>query len=124
MTDSHTMHYLPGPYETRRMTTEELRAAFLVRGLFVPGAVTLRHVDLDRVVLGGVVPLGAPLELDPPASLGAEYFCERRELVGKQVRVERRRSWVLAASCEGDPECARRDTVDLIVSAEPLPAPR
>src|SRR4051812_25624907 len=51
-------------------------------------------------------------------------LCGRRELVGKQVRVERRRSWVLAASCEGDPECARRDTVDLIVSAEPLPAQR
>ncbi|HSU17477.1 hypothetical protein [Longimicrobium sp.] len=49
-------------------------------------------------------------------------LCERRELVGKRVRVERRRAWVLAASCEGDPECARRDTVDLIVSAEPLRA--
>ena len=79
MTDL-TMHYLPGPNETRRMTTEELRAAFLVRGLYVPGAVTLRHVDLDRVVLGGAVPLGAPLVLDAPASLGADYFTERREL--------------------------------------------
>ena len=48
-----TMHYLPGPNETRRMTTDELRAAFLVRGLFQCGAVTLRHIDLDRVVLGG-----------------------------------------------------------------------
>jgi 4-deoxy-L-threo-5-hexosulose-uronate ketol-isomerase len=74
------MHLLPGPNEARRMTTEELRAAFLVSGLFVPGAVTLRHVDLDRVVLGGAVPLGAPLELDAPASLGAEYFTVRREL--------------------------------------------
>jgi hypothetical protein len=51
-------------------------------------------------------------------------LCERQELVGKRVRVERRRAWVLAASCEGDPECARRDTVDLIVSAEPVPAHR
>jgi hypothetical protein len=51
-------------------------------------------------------------------------LCGRQELVGKRVRVERRRSWVLAASCEGDPECARRDTVDLIVSAEPVAAQR
>lgn len=47
--------------------------------------------------------------------------CERAELVGKRVRLERRRTWVLATSCEGDPECARRDTVDLIVSAQVLP---
>jgi 4-deoxy-L-threo-5-hexosulose-uronate ketol-isomerase len=74
------MHLLPGPNEARRMTTEELRDAFLVRGLFVPGAVTLRHVDLDRVVLGGAVPLQTPLRLEVSASLGAEYFTERREL--------------------------------------------
>ena len=74
------MHYLPGPNETRRMTTAELREAFLVSGLFVPGAATLRHIDLDRVVLGGAVPLQTPLSLDAPASLGAEYFTERREL--------------------------------------------
>ncbi|HEX6747256.1 MAG TPA: hypothetical protein VF092_08135 [Longimicrobium sp.] len=47
--------------------------------------------------------------------------CERKELVGRRVRLSRMRTWVLAASCEGDPECARRDTVDLIVSAEPVP---
>ncbi len=48
-------------------------------------------------------------------------LCERKELVGRRVRLSRMRTWVLAASCEGDPECARRDTVDLIVSAEPVP---
>jgi len=74
------MHYLPGPAETRAMTTEQLRAAFLVQGLFQPGAVALRHIDLDRVVLGGAVPTEAPLALEAPESLGAEFFLERREL--------------------------------------------
>src|SRR5215217_7292280 len=74
------IHYLPGPAEAKRMTTDELRAAFLVQGLFRPGAVTLRHIDLDRVVLGGAVPTELPLRLEAPASLGAEYFTERREL--------------------------------------------
>ena len=32
------------------------------------------------VVLGGVVPAGAPLTLDAPEALRAEYFTERREL--------------------------------------------
>jgi len=62
------------------MTTDELRAAFLVQGLFVPGTVVLRHVDLDRVVLGGAMPTTEGLRLEAPESLGAEYFLERREI--------------------------------------------
>lgn len=80
MTERDGMHYLPTPEEARRMTADELRAAFLVQGLFTPGAVTLRHVHLDRVVLGGAVPTDRPLRLDAPAWLGAEFFAERREL--------------------------------------------
>jgi len=74
------MHFLPGGAEAARMSTEELRAAFLVEGLFVAGKLNLRHIDLDRVVLGGAVPSGAPLKLDAPESLKAEFFTERREV--------------------------------------------
>jgi 4-deoxy-L-threo-5-hexosulose-uronate ketol-isomerase len=74
------MHVMPHPDQTRRMTTDELRAAFLVDDLFEPDEVTLRAVDLDRVILGGAVPLDAPLPLEAPAALGAEYFAERREI--------------------------------------------
>ena len=74
------MHYLPSPEHARRMTTEELRAAFLVTDLFQPGTVTLRVIDLDRVVLGGVVPTDGPLSLRAPEALRAEYFTERREV--------------------------------------------
>ena len=62
------------------MDTAELRERFLVDGLFQPGRVTLRFVDLDRVVLGGAVPAEGPLRLEAPAALAAEYFCERREI--------------------------------------------
>lgn len=74
------MHYLPHPEQARRMTTEELRDAFLVGGLFQPGGIQLRVIDLDRVVLGGAVPTDAPLALEAPEHFAAEYFCERREL--------------------------------------------
>ncbi len=74
------MHYLPHAAATSGMTTDELRAHFLVTGLFHPGAVTLRPVDLDRVVLGGAVPLAEPLALPTVEYLRADYFCERREL--------------------------------------------
>ncbi len=74
------MRYLPSPAETRCLSPDELRAHFLVEGLFVAGTITLQVVDLDRVVLGGAVPLERPLTLEPPAALLAGYFCERREL--------------------------------------------
>lgn len=74
------MHVLPDAVRAAQMSTDELRASFLVQGLFQSGAINLRRIDLDRVVLGGAVPTGAPLKLDAPADLLASYFCERREL--------------------------------------------
>jgi len=74
------MHTLPDATRARTMTTDELRASFLVEGLFQPGVVTLRLIDLDRVVLGGAVPTTSALRLETPAELLAEFFCERREL--------------------------------------------
>ena len=75
-----TVEHLPDAHRARSLSTDGLRSSFLVQGLFTPGAITLRHLDLDRVVLGGAVPIGAPLALEAPASIAAEYFAERREL--------------------------------------------
>src|SRR6266550_7620861 len=75
-----TMNHLPDVQRTKRLSTDELRSNFLVQGLFKLGEITLRHIDLDRVVLGGAVPLGDPLRLEAPASLAASYFAERREI--------------------------------------------
>ena len=75
-----TMHYLPGPTETRRMDTAELRDRFLLGGIFQPGEVTLRFVDLDRVVIGGAVPADGPLRLEAPPEMAADSFTERREV--------------------------------------------
>jgi 4-deoxy-L-threo-5-hexosulose-uronate ketol-isomerase len=68
------------PVRYPRMTTEELRATFLLDGLFKPGEITLVYVDLDRTVIGSAVPLETALALPCPAELRAESFTERREL--------------------------------------------
>jgi 4-deoxy-L-threo-5-hexosulose-uronate ketol-isomerase len=74
------MKYFPDADAVRTMTTEQLRERFLFSGLFKPGAVTLEVTDLDRLVVGGAVPLDKPLTLEAPAELRAQYFTERREL--------------------------------------------
>jgi len=64
----------------RSMSTEDLRASFLLEGLFAPGSVQLVYVDLDRTVIGSAVPIADPLSLDCPAELRADSFTDRREL--------------------------------------------
>lgn len=90
-TSESMMHYLASPAETSRMTTAELRSHYLVQDLFAPGAISLRFIDLDRVVLGGAIPTKGALRLEAPAAMAAEFFTERRELgvlnVGGEGRV-------------------------------------
>jgi 4-deoxy-L-threo-5-hexosulose-uronate ketol-isomerase len=74
------MHSLPDAVRSRTLSTAELRDAFLVQGLFRPDEINLRHVDLDRVVIGGVLPCCDTLRLEAPASLAASHFTERREV--------------------------------------------
>jgi 4-deoxy-L-threo-5-hexosulose-uronate ketol-isomerase len=64
----------------RRMTTGELRGSYMVEGMFVPGEVTLCYTDIDRAIVGSVVPLGDPLTLPVHKELASDYFAERREV--------------------------------------------
>jgi 4-deoxy-L-threo-5-hexosulose-uronate ketol-isomerase len=66
--------------EYDRMTTRELRTAFLVERLFTPGEINLVYWETDRTVLGSATPLESPLGLEADRELAAEFFCERREL--------------------------------------------
>ncbi|HEY0809054.1 MAG TPA: 5-dehydro-4-deoxy-D-glucuronate isomerase, partial [Longimicrobiales bacterium] len=71
---------MPGPQQVARMNTAELRENFLLENLFTPGDITMYALDLDRVLVGGAVPADAPLELEAPPAIAADYFNERREL--------------------------------------------
>jgi 4-deoxy-L-threo-5-hexosulose-uronate ketol-isomerase len=74
------LYQMADPVRYVRMTTEELRATFLIDDLFQPGQIDLAYVDLDRTVIGSAVPTTAPLTLETQPELRAEYFLERREL--------------------------------------------
>jgi 4-deoxy-L-threo-5-hexosulose-uronate ketol-isomerase len=64
----------------KQMSTEELRASFLLDDLFAPGSIRLNYIDLDRTVVGSAVPLAEPLPLPLPGELRATSFTERREI--------------------------------------------
>src|ERR1700722_2622130 len=73
-------YLMPDPVRYQRMTTEELRENFLLENLFSPGQTVLAYLDLDRTVVGSVVPTSSPLTLGTDDALRAAYFTERREV--------------------------------------------
>src|ERR1019366_413646 len=70
----------PGRTEYPTLSTDQLRAAFLLDALFAPDKVELVYTDADRAIVGSAVPGRSPLALTADAELRAACFCERREL--------------------------------------------
>ena len=74
------VRYTVGKNEYKRMTTQELREAFLV-DLFEDGKLNLLYYEVERAIVGAAVPApGKPLVLEAGKELAADFFCQRREV--------------------------------------------
>ncbi len=71
---------MPSPRETSMLDTQELRAAFLLEELFIPGEIRCVYTDLDRAIVGSAIPTTTALDLPNDDALKADFFCQRREL--------------------------------------------
>lgn len=68
------------PTHGKTLDTEGLRREFLIQDLFVPGKLKWIYSHIDRIIVGGVVPIPEiRLEADKK-TLGSEYLLERREM--------------------------------------------
>jgi len=75
------VRFAPNAQAAQRMTTEELRSNYLIENLFVKGNVALVYSDVDRAIIGGIVPADKSLQLmASKKEMAADYFCERREV--------------------------------------------
>jgi 4-deoxy-L-threo-5-hexosulose-uronate ketol-isomerase len=79
-TDLMKIYLMPDPARCKQMTTEELRAGFLIPSLFTAGKIDLVYCDADRAVIGSAVPGKEALVLGTDDELRAEFFTQRREL--------------------------------------------
>jgi 4-deoxy-L-threo-5-hexosulose-uronate ketol-isomerase len=83
----HPVH----PEHMLMFDTEEMRHHFLVQGLFVPSQSKLVYCFYDRLIVGGVCPVGPVTLAVDPKIIGAEFLLERRELgiinIGESGRV-------------------------------------
>ncbi len=75
------VRFLADQVRYQTMTTNELRASFMVENLFRKGKITLLYTNLDRAIVGSAVPMDKQLELkSSKKEMAAAYFTERREI--------------------------------------------
>lgn len=66
--------------DVKKYDTEDLRRHFLIEDLFVAGEIKMVYSHIDRIIVGGIVPMDKPLCLEGSKALGCDYFLQRREL--------------------------------------------
>lgn len=77
----------------RTLDTEGLRRHFLVQDLFLADQVTLTYSQIDRIIVGGIMPVtgGVSFAADLGRHTGTDFFLQRRELglinIGGAARV-------------------------------------
>jgi 4-deoxy-L-threo-5-hexosulose-uronate ketol-isomerase len=66
----------------RTLDTEGLRREFLIEDLFQPDAATLTYSQIDRIIVGGVMPVREAVRFAPELGkhTGTDFFLQRREL--------------------------------------------
>lgn len=67
----------PRAAELAEMTSADIRKHFLLEGLFTPGKIELARTDLDRLLVGGIMPQPELRLPGPPETAG--NFLEGRE---------------------------------------------
>lgn len=68
------------PEAAKHFDTAALRAHFLIESLFLADQVNLTYSHVDRIVVGGAMPLARPITLETHKALGQPTFLARREL--------------------------------------------
>ena len=66
----------------KTLDTEGLRREFLITEVFRPGELTMTYSHIDRIVVGGVMPLASPVRLPEGMgrTYGVDFFLQRREM--------------------------------------------
>ncbi|MBB3062602.1 5-dehydro-4-deoxy-D-glucuronate isomerase [Microbulbifer rhizosphaerae] len=80
MATKYEERYAHSPRDYVSYDTERLREEFLVPKLFEADTVHLTYTHVDRMIVGGIMPVEETVLLETVDALRSEYFLERREL--------------------------------------------
>ena len=73
------IRYSNHPQDAKRYTTEEMRNHFLIEPVFVKDEANLTYSHIDRIIVGGIMPVTKKLTLTAGKDMGVDTFFERRE---------------------------------------------
>src|SRR5690554_1971275 len=68
------------PDDVKQYDTQKLREHFLLESVFDKDTISGVYSTFDRLIVGGIFPSSAPLELLTVDQLKSDYFLERREI--------------------------------------------
>ena len=77
-----TMKVLYGasPKDVKGYDTEGLREAFLINDLFAPDTISFTYTHVDRLIVGGAMPVTDSLTFGSGADIGTPYLLSAREM--------------------------------------------
>ncbi|MDE6655295.1 MAG: 5-dehydro-4-deoxy-D-glucuronate isomerase, partial [Muribaculaceae bacterium] len=77
---SYTIQRACHPSDVKTYDTDMLRERFMMPKVMEQNKINLTYSMYDRLIFGGVIPVGKTVVLETIDPLKAEYFLERREL--------------------------------------------
>ena len=77
---NYTVQRACHPEDVKTYDTEQLRSRFTMQNVMEENVINLTYSMYDRVVFGGVMPVGKTVKLETIDPLKANFFLERREL--------------------------------------------
>jgi 4-deoxy-L-threo-5-hexosulose-uronate ketol-isomerase len=72
--------YGAGPQDVKGYDTQRLRDAFLLTDLFAADRVTLTYTHVDRLILGGAMPVAQSLSFGSGEDIGTPFLLSAREM--------------------------------------------
>lgn len=73
------IRYTNHPNDVKHYTTNQLREHFLIDSLFIADQAQLTYSHVDRMIVGGIMPISKSVSLEADKELGTDYFFQRRE---------------------------------------------
>ncbi len=74
------VRYANHPDDVKGYDTQKLREHFLIESLFVENEVCFTYSHVDRIMVGGIMPVSGSLTLEAGKEMGVEFFMQRREV--------------------------------------------
>ena len=77
---NYTIQRACHPNDVKEYDTDQLRSRFMMEKVMEENVINLTYSMYDRLIFGGVIPVGKTMKLETIDPLKSTYFLERREL--------------------------------------------